>query len=198
MYIFAYLRLFLLSILFCLPSFAAQVIVAVATTDGKPLRDALVIVQDLDHQEREAYRALTEGQGTTSPRELPPGLYRAIGTYPYSRWRSDVREFVITEQPVRIKLSLPEASTFDAVTVAIGRVGIRVVDAAGRPAAGARVLVRDANATPQSEHWGTTDAKGQTSLELTLEPAVLLVVYKNRLYSFPANTFDTERTLQLK
>ena len=198
MYIFAYLRLFLLSILFCLPSFAAQVIVAVATTDGKPLPDALVIVQDLDHREREAYRALTDAQGTTPPRELPPGLYRAIGTYPYSRWRSDVREFVITEQPVRIKLSLPEASTFDAVTVAIGRVGIRVVDAAGRPAAGARVLVGDANATPQSEHWGTTDAKGQTSLELTLEPAVLLVVYKNRLYSFPANASDTERTLQLK
>ena len=60
------------------------------------------------------------------------------------------------------------------------------------------MLVRDANATPQSEHWGTTDANGQTSLELTLEPSVLVVVYQNRVYTFPANAFDTERTLQLK
>lgn len=195
---FAYLRLLLLSVLSCLPSFAAQVVVNVATADGKPLRDALVIVQDLDHQEKEAYRALTDGQGITPPHELLPGLYRAIGIFPYSRWQPDVREFIVTGQPAKILLSLPEVSSLDTITVAIGRVSVRVIDTAGQPVSGARVLVRDANATPQSEHWGSTDATGQTSLELSLEPAILLVVYKDRLYRFPANAFDTERTLQLK
>jgi hypothetical protein len=62
---------------------------------------------------------------------------------------------------------------------------------------GARVLVRDDEANPQSEHWGTTDAQGQTSLELTLNPAVFVVAYQDRVYTFPANAYDTERTLRL-
>lgn len=196
---FAFTRLLPLWVFFCLPSLAAQVIVNVAGSDGKPVNNALVIVQDLDHQERESYRALTNAEGNTPAHELPAGFYRAIATYPYSRWRPQVREFVVTNQPITVQLTLTEASSgLDTLDVAIGRLSVHVEDAGGKPVRGARVLVRDANATSQSEHWGTTDANGQTSLELTLEPAVLVVVYQNRVYTFPANAFDTERTLQLK
>lgn len=196
---FAFTRLLPLWVFFCLPSLAAQVIVNVAGSDGKPVNNALVIVQDLDHQERESYRVLTNAEGNTPAHELPAGVYRAIATYPYSRWRPQVREFVVTNQPITVQLTLTEASSgLDTLDVAIGRLSVHVEDAGGKPVRGARVLVRDANATSQSEHWGTTDANGQTSLELTLEPAVLVVVYQNRVYTFPANAFDTERTLQLK
>ena len=195
---FAFTRLLPLWVFFCLPSLAAQVVVNVAGSDGQPVNNALVIVQDLDHQERESYRVLTNAEGNTPSHDLPPGVYRAIATYPYSRWRPQVREFVVTNQPTRVQLTLTEASGLDTLDVAIGRLSVHVVDAGGKPVKGARVLVRDADATPQSEHWGTTDANGQTSLELTLEPSVLVVVYQNRVYTFPANAFDTERTLQLK
>jgi hypothetical protein len=173
-------------------------VVNVAGSDGKPVNNALVVVQDLDHQERESYRVLTDADGNTPSHDLPPGLYRAIATYPYSRWRPEIREFVVTNQPITIRLMLTKASRLDTLNVAIGRLSVHVVDAGGKPVTGAHVLVRDGDATPQSEHWGTTDANGQTSLELTLEPSVLVVVYQNRVYTFPANAFDTERTLQLK
>jgi protocatechuate 3,4-dioxygenase beta subunit len=194
----AFTRLLPLWVFFCLPPLAAQVVVNVAGSDGKPVKNALVIVQDLNHQERESYRVLTNADGNTPSHDLPPGVYRAIATYPYSRWRPQVREFVVANQPITVQLTLAEASGLDTLDVAIGQLSVHVVDAGGKPVRGARVLVRDANATPHSEHWGTTDANGQTSLELTLEPSVLVVVYQNRVYTFPANAFDTERTVQLK
>ena len=191
-------RLLPLWVFLCLPALAAEVVVNVAGSDGKPVNNALVVVQTLDHHERESYRVLTDAEGNTPSHDLAPGLYRAIATYPYSRWRPEIREFVVTNQPITIRLMLTKGSRLDTLDVAIGRLSVHVVDARGKPVTGAHVLVRDGNATPHSEHWGTTDANGQTSLELTLEPSVLVVVYQNRVYTFSANAFDTERTLQLK
>ncbi len=191
-------RLLAVSVVACLPSLAAQVqIKTTIAGTGRPLKDTLVIVQDLDHQEREIYRVLTDGQGGIPQHDLPPGLYRAIGTYPHSRWHTDVREFVVASPPVTVDLQLSESTALDTTAIAFGKVTVRVLDAKGKLVPGARVLVRDADATPQSEHWGTTDAEGKASLELTLNPAVFVVVYQDRVYTFPANTYDTERTLRL-
>jgi hypothetical protein len=181
-----------------LPCVAAQVSVTAANPNGTPLKDALVIVQDLQHQDHELFRALTDEQGNIPVHTLSPGLYRAIGTYPYSHWQTDVREFLVNDTAVKVQLRLPQAESLDATTVSIGTLTVHVLDASGHPAAGARVLVRDADANPDSEHWGTTNAQGTTTLELSLTPAVLVVVYRDQLYAFPTGGLDTERTLRLK
>lgn len=181
-----------------LPMFGAQVDISVSDSGGTPLKGTLVIVQDLQRQERELFRVLTDEHGKIPTRTLDPGLYRAIGTYPYGQWRNNVREFLVRDAPVKVQLQLAQSNGMDSINVAIGQLKVTVLDAAGKPADGARVLVRDVNATPQSEHWGTTDAQGHTTLELTVDPAALVVVYRDQLYSFAASGLDTERTLRLK
>ncbi len=192
------LRWLVVCLLGCLPS-SAQVRITVTATDGSPLRSALVIVQRVqpggDH---ELLRALTDNSGATVTPPLDAGLYRAIATYPYGKWETSVREFLVRGDAVNVQLRLAPAVNIDAVSTSIGQLTVHVLDASGRPAEGARVLVRDAQASPRSEHWGTTNAQGTTTLELTLNPAVLVVVYHDQLYFFSANTFDTERTLRLK
>jgi hypothetical protein len=182
----------------CVPCLAAQVAITVTDSKGVPLKSALVIVQDLQNQDRELYRALSDEHGTVASHTLTPGLYRAISTYPYSHWQTDVREFLVAADPVKVQLRLAQAEGFDTTPISIGTLTVHVLDANGRPAAGARVLVRDADANPDSEHWGTTNAQGTTTLELTLTPAVLVVVYRDQLYTFPTAGLDTERTLRLK
>jgi hypothetical protein len=182
----------------CVPSVGAQVAIHVTDLGGKALQDALVIVQDLQHQDRELFRALSDAQGNIPPHALGPGLYRAIGTYPYSHWQTDVHEFLVRGDAVKVQLRLPETDSLDITAVSIGTLTVHVLDASGHPAAGARVLVRDAEANPDSEHWGTTNAQGTTTLELSLTPAVLVVVYRDQLYTFPTGGLDTERTLRLK
>jgi len=177
---------------------AAEVQVAVTDSHGQPLRNALVIVQDLNHKDHELYRALTNDAGVATPHELPPGLYRAISTYPYSHWRSSVREFLVRDAAVKVALQMEAAEGLDDLPVSIGRLTVHVLDTNGRPAAGARVLVRDAEAHPSSEHWGTTNAEGTTTLDLSETPSTLVVVYHDQLYSFPTSAWDTERTLRLK
>ena len=186
-------------VLLCtLPAFSAQVDISVTDSGGTPLKDTLVIVQDLQRQERELFRALTDEYGKVPGHNLDPGLYRAIATYPYGQWRNNVREFLVKDAPVRVQLQMPQATGLDSLDVSIGQLNVTVLDAAGKPAQGARVLVRDVNATPQSEHWGTTDAQGHTTLELTVDPDALVVIYHDQLYRFPASGLDTERTLHLK
>ncbi len=185
--------------LFCsIPCLAVQVQVAVVTSSGKPLQGALVIVQDLQHGDRELFRSLTDQDGVISARTLDRGLYRAIATYPYSQWQTAVQEFLVRDQPVKVTLRLSRAESLDNTMVSIGRLTVHVLNANGLPAEGARVLVRDADANPSSEHWGTTNEQGTTTLDLTLNPAVLVVVYQDKLYFFPTSGLDTERTLRLK
>jgi hypothetical protein len=191
-------RILAVCLIGCAPCVAAQVAIHVTDPGGKDLKDALVIVQDLQHQDHEVFRALSDLQGNIPPHTLSPGLYRAIGTYPYSHWQTDVHEFLVRGDAVKVQLHLPEADNLDSTTISIGTLTVHVLDADGHQAAGARVLVRDAEANPDSEHWGTTSAQGTTTLELSLTPAVLVVVYHDQLYTFPTGGLDTERTLRLK
>ena len=194
-------RLYLLVallLLLCSSCLGAEVQVVVTSDQGQPLKDALVIVQQLGPPDHELFRELTSTAGSVAIHSLGPGFYRAIATFPYSHWNTSVSEFLVREQPVKVELRMAEGDSLDDIPVSIGRLTVHLLDANGKPAAGARVLVRDAEAHAYSEHWGTTNAQGTTSLDLTAEPAVLLVVYRDRLYTFAANAFDTERTIQLK
>jgi hypothetical protein len=177
---------------------ASQVQITVADARGQPLKNALVIVQDLNHKEHELFRTLTDDAGAIAPHELAPGLYRAIGTYPYSHWRTSIREFLVRDTPVKVELQMEAAEGLDDLPVSIGTLTVHVQDANGQPAAGARVLVRDAEAHPSSEHWGTTNAQGTTTLDLSDTPSTLVVVYRDQLFTFPTDAWDTERTLRLQ
>lgn len=177
---------------------AAEVSIAIKSEQGTPLKNALVIVQDLNKGEHELFRVLTNDAGESAPHTLAPGLYRAIATYPYSNWQTSVREFLVHAERLTIDLRMSQALALDDLPVSIGQLTVHVLDVAGRPAAGARVLIRDADAHRYSERWGTTDAQGTTTLELTDTPSTLIVVYRDQIYAFPANAVETERTLRLK
>ncbi len=193
------MRIFIVCLICCMPCLAAQVEIVVTGANGTALKDVLVIVQDLQAKdERELFRALTDNRGNIQPHTLAPGLYRAIAVLPYSHRETSVSEFLVHDAPVNLQLHMAEAQGLDNLPVSIGELTVHVLDANGQPAVGARVLVRDVEAHPGSEHWGTTNAQGSTTLELTLTPAVLLVVHRDRLYTFPADGYETQRTLRLK
>jgi hypothetical protein len=109
-----------------------------------------------------------------------------------------VREFLVLDQPVALDVRMAETESYDDLPVSIGDLKVHVVAPDGRPAQGARVLVRDAEADPDSETSEITDAEGNVTLHLAKQPDVLLVVYQDHLYSFPANGLDTERVVRLK
>ncbi len=196
---YARLACVVLTMFLCVvPSFATSVEVTVRDATGNPLKNALVILQELTAQQHELCRTLTNDQGKADLPSLNQGLYRIISVYPYSRWRASVREFLVLDQPVTLDIRMAETEGYDDLPVSIGDLKVHVVAPDGRSAQGARVLVRDAEADPHSESSGITDAEGDVTLHLTKPPDVLLVVYQNHLYSFPANGLDTERVVRLK
>ncbi len=180
------------------PAFATPVRVHVTGPSGSPLKGALVIIQDLHGDtEREFSRELTDAAGDISLDNVEPGLYRAIATDPYRSWKTEVEEFLVKDQPATVNLALARQITDDPVVAAVGKLTVHVLTSTGTPAAGARVLLRDAEAHPHEEHWGTTDAKGDVSLDVTQNSSVLVIDYGGRLHKFPANSYDTERTVHL-
>ncbi len=193
------MRIFIVCLICCVPCLAAQVEIAVTGANGAALKDALVIVQDLQGKDdRELFRALTDVRGNIPPHTLAPGVYRAIAVFPYSHRENSVSEFLVRDAPVNLHLRMAESQGLDDLPVSIGQLTVHVISPNGQPAVGARVLVCDAEAHPDSEHWGTTNAQGSTTLELNLTPAVLVVVYRDQLYTFPADSYETQRTLRLK
>lgn len=187
---------FLLSCTNCL---AVPVQVTVTSSNGRAVKGALVIVQALGPPQRELFRELTNDAGQIPPHALAPGLYRAISTYPYGHWRTGVQEFLVNNQPVKVDVAMsPTQSLDDDIPVSIGQLTVHVVTSTGQPAMGARVMVRDAEAHSNSEHWGTTSAQGITTLELSDQPSTLIVVYHDQLYKFATSGLETEQTLRLK
>ncbi len=104
---------------------------------------------------------------------------------------------MVKDSPVTVTLELARESMDDPVLAAVGRLTLHVLAANGSPAQGAEVLLRDAKARPGAEHWGRTNAGGAVNLEVTDNSSVLVIVYDDQLYTFPANTYDTERTVRL-
>jgi hypothetical protein len=179
-------------------AFAAPVTIHVAGTDGASIKGALVIVQNLrSNTEQELSRGLTGEGGNVTLDNMEPGLYRAIASDSYRSWKTEVEEFLVKSQPVTVTLRLERQVTDDPVVATVGRLTVHVLDSAGNAAVGARVLLRDAEAHPHAEHWGTADAQGTVTLDVSASSSVLVIVYNGQLYKFPANSYDTERTIHL-
>ena len=192
--------LVLILLLFSLKPAAEKVTVKIEDVSGGPLKDQLVIIQDLNGQEREVVRALSNEAGTIPPLGLPPGLYRAIATTPYGVWETKVHEFLVTQTSTEVVLQVsPRASRGegDVVTVGAPMAQLHVVDSTGKPVANASVLVRDEEATVYSEHWYKTNQDGDVNVKLSYDPTVVVVHARDTLTIKVAQPKTTALTIQL-
>lgn len=163
------------------PQAAPTVSVTIAVHDPstEPVKDDLVIVQNLDDHENEVVRALTDEKGEIPVLQLRSGLYRAIATAPYGIWQTTVREFLVSDTPVRVVLAvepMPTHGNGDIVLVGATTMSLQVLNPDGKPAAGAAVLARDRNATLYLERWYKTDLSGRVTIEVVGDPLVVVVV----------------------
>lgn len=180
------MRLLLAALVFAGSAWAAGVDFSVVAGDGLPLKDVLVIVQTLERSDRELCRSLTDAQGLACRAELTPGLYRAIATTPYGLWNTRVREFWVAHANATVTLQMTPMGTHgygDIVTLGLPSAGIQVLQSNGEPAPKALVIVRDREATLHLERFYMTDAAGKTSIELTGDPTVLVVVFNGTVLS---------------
>jgi hypothetical protein len=163
----------------------ATLTLRVEDAGGAPLKDELVIVQNLDDHEREMFRALTDRDGNVPVPDLKPGLYRAIATAPYGLWETEIREFFVEDgHPFELVLYVQPMATHgngDIVTIGLSEAELQVLDSAGSPVSGAWVVVRDRQATLYLERWYQTNAKGLATIELVGSPTVVVVAYQKTL-----------------
>jgi hypothetical protein len=170
----------LLLLIISVSASAATLRVKLVDQTGAGFNDVLVIVKSLEGR-GEVFRALTNGAGSVPARELTPGLYRLIATCPYGICQTKVSEFLVSDRPVEIELTLKVLPTRgNGVTIRPSdRMGIQVVDTEGRAITAAEVLVRDSEA--QNEHWYKTNSAGQVEVELPLGNVTLIVLHNGRL-----------------
>ena len=167
---------------------------------GVPLKDELVIVQELHNRRHEVLRVLTDGNGKIPTIDLPHGLYRVIATAPFGLWETEVQEFLVGEKPTHLALHvspMPTRGNGDIVTVGTKKKKMRVLKPDGQVASGAEVYVRDRNATLHLERWYKTNAAGETEIELVGEPTVAVVVLGDSLAMREISDKDDAPTVRL-
>jgi hypothetical protein len=181
-------------------SSAGPVTIKVEDVSGAPIKNELVIVQDLDHQEREIVRALTGDAGTIQPLELSPGLYRAIATAPYGLWQTKVCEFLVTEKQRDILLRvqpIPTHGAGDIVITGSALIEVQVLNSSSQVITGASVLSRDSAASLSSEKWYKTDETGLAHIKLVGDPTVLVVSYRDALVTKEVHAKDSKVVIRL-
>jgi hypothetical protein len=170
--------------LFCQLAAAAPVKFRVVDESGAPVKDVLVVLQNLDKHEAELLRALSDAEGLVGGRELQPVFYRLIATTPYGLWRTAIREFMVKSASLELVLRLKPMPTHgygDIIVVGTTWVDLQVLGSDGLPGSGAELLVRDREATLYTERWYKTDAQGRTKIEMVSDPMVLVVLYKDAI-----------------
>jgi len=199
--------LFDVSVRGCVPLFflvnaaiasAAAVDVSVVDSSGAPLKDALVILQVLDPQQREVCRSLSDSQGQACRMSLDAGLCRVIATTPYGLWTTTIREFMVREPATDLAVSMspqPAHGAGDVVLVGADTVDVRVMGPNGEPAANAEILVRDREATLHLERRYRTDPSGRARVELVSKPTVVIAVFGGSVQSQEVND---ERAVTLR
>lgn len=174
--------------------------VVVDDSSGAPVKDELVIVQDLNDHEHEVGRALTGANGEIPILKLPTGLYRAIATAPYGLWKTKVREFLVNDTPIRLILAVEPMPTHgygDTVTAGDQQMFVRVLDPDGHPVAGASVLARDDDATLHLERWYKTDQAGGATVEVVSDPLILVVIFGKALVTREISSKTLQQIIQL-
>jgi hypothetical protein len=141
----------------------------------------------------EIFRSLTDQAGTLPERDLAAGLYRAIATCPYGICETRVTEFLVGDTPVEIELKVDVSPTRGNVAIVgpSNRLKLEVVDAQGKPAASAQVLVRDSNA--EYEQWYRTDGEGDVDVEPRGSATAFVVLYKGALTEETASAASIEK-----
>lgn len=170
----------ILVLLVCSEASASPVHLRVMDQSGAPFPDVLVIVKSLSGK-GEIFRALTDRAGSVPERDLPTGLYRAIATCPYGICETKIREFLVGDIPVKLELKVDISPSRGNVAL-VGpsdSIRIEVLDAQGRPAPSAEVLVRDSNA--EYEKWYKANGEGETDVEPLGNTITFVVVYKGAL-----------------
>jgi hypothetical protein len=174
------LALFLVSI----SSFAAPMKIRVLDGSGAPVKDVLVIIKSLDSSYQDVSRQLTDDQGRINAVELRPGMYRAIASAPYGLWETKIREFLVASESIELTLMVQPTPTHgfgDIVTVGSSRLQLQVLTSDGLPASGARVLVRDKQATLHLERWYKLDNNGKADIELVASPTMLVIIHNGNI-----------------
>jgi hypothetical protein len=195
--------LLVLTLFVVMPSVAAvtyTVKIRVEDSSGAVVKDELVIVQDLNNREHEILRALSDRDGNAPALELPSGLYRVIATAPYGLWETSVREFLVGKQSTDIVVKvqgMPSHGYGDIVTLGTPRVQLQVIGPDGQPANGARILIRDRDATLHMERWYTADDKGIAKIELVSEPTVAVVIYADMLVTSELAQHDSSPVIRM-
>lgn len=179
-------------------SFPVRIKIEDAT--GGPVGGELVIVQNLDNQEHEVVRALSDHGGNIAPVQLSRGLYRVIATAPYGLWQTKVREFLVRRRAsdiiVRVQ-PMPTHGYGDVVTLGTTRAHLRVIGPSGQPASGAFILIRDRDATLYSERGYKADSKGTATIELVGNPTVAIVIYRGVLLTTDLDQNDSSPVIRL-
>ncbi len=187
--------------LFLLPTlcFAAPATFRVLDGSGSPIKDALIIVKSLDSGYGDVSRQLTDEQGEVHAVELKAGLFRVIATTPYGLWETAIKEFLVAERPVDLTLKLQPQPTHgfgDIVSLGNSRANLQVLRPDGIPASGAKVLVRDENATLHLERWYKLDDNGKASVELVGSPTVLVIIYSGTIFTTHLAQSDTHAVVR--
>jgi hypothetical protein len=169
-----------LALLACSQANAVPVRLRILDQTGAPFPDVLVIVKSLAGK-GEIFRGLTDQAGSVPERDLVAGLYRAIATCPYGTCETKVTEFLVGDAPVELELKVDVSPTRGNVAIVgpSNRLKLEVVDAQGKPAASAQVLVRDSNA--EYEQWYKTDSEGEVEVEPRGTKTTFVVVYNRTL-----------------
>jgi len=169
-----------LVLLVCSQAGASTVHLRVTDQTGAAFPNVLVIVKSLAGK-GEILRGLTDEAGSVPERDLAAGLYRAIATCPYGICETKVTEFLVGDARVELELKVDVSPTRGNVAIVgpSNRLRLGVVDAQGKPAASAEVLVRDSNA--DYEQWYKTDAAGEADVEPRGTMTTFVVVYNRTL-----------------
>ena len=76
---------------------------------------------------------------------------------------------------------MPTHGYGDIVVVGTKWAELKILQPDGEPASNAKLLVRDRMATLYTERWYKTDAQGRAKIEMTSDPLVLLVLYRDAI-----------------
>jgi hypothetical protein len=190
---------FLFCELLCGFAIAAPAKFRVLDESDAPLKDVLVIVQNLNIHEAELLRTLSDVEGNAGRRELQPGLYRLIATTPYGSWRTTIKEFNVTSAPVELVVRLKPMPTHgygDVVVLGTTWVDLQILRPDGQPASDARLLARDRDATLYTERWYKTDAQGRARIEMVSDPLVLVILHQDTIMTTELSERNARKTIK--
>jgi hypothetical protein len=154
-------------------AWAGSVHFLVKDPSGAPFQNALVILKSLESNQ-EVFRALADRGGNVPEVDLHPGLYRVITSFPYGLWKTDIREFFVTQAPLNLTLTLGIMATQDNFAVVGAPIPVQVMDEKSNPIPDALVIARDQAAIYEKRY--RTDQHGEARVELISNPTVVIVV----------------------